>query len=127
MGLVKGLHHASLKCCNQKEYDEVIKFYRDILQIPVYKEWGTGIMLDTGAGIIEVFNDAESQLAQGVIRHFALATDDVDACVKTVAAAGYEVTVQPCDVDIDSQPPFSVRCAFCKGPLGEEIEFFTEK
>lgn len=31
------------------------------------------------------------------------------------------------DVLMLSEPPFPIRVAFCKGPLGEEIEFFQER
>jgi hypothetical protein len=31
------------------------------------------------------------------------------------------------DVVIPSIPEFPIRMAFCKGPLGEEIEFFKER
>ena len=41
-------------------------------------------MLDTGNGIVEIFNDGDGALDKGVIRHFAFATDDVDACVEAV-------------------------------------------
>jgi glyoxylase I family protein len=124
MSLVKGIHHVSLKCSSAQEYDEEKKFYSEVLQIPVAREWGSGIMFDTSAGVIEIFNDGEKALPQGTIRHFALATDDVDACVKAVSEAGYEVFVEPKDVVIASVPEFSARVAFCRGPLGEEIEFF---
>jgi glyoxylase I family protein len=126
MSLVKGIHHVSLKCSSAQEYDEEKKFYTEVLQIQVVREWSNGIMFDTGSGIIEIFNDAEDTLPQGTIRHFAFATDDVDACIKAVSEAGYEVFVEPMDVVIDSEPEFPVRVAFCRGPLGEEIEFFME-
>ena len=84
-------------------------------------------MFDTGDGIIEVFDDGESPLPQGNIRHFAFATDDVDACVLAVRDAGYEVFIEPNDIEIQSNPKFHARIAFCRGPLGEEIEFFCEK
>ena len=84
-----------------------------------------GIMFETGSGLIEVFN-AEAPLPQGTIRHFALATDDVEACVKAVSDAGYEIFIEPKDIEIPSNPVFPARIAFCKGPLGEEIEFFQD-
>ena len=86
-----------------------------------------GIMFDTGNGIVEIFNDGDGVLDKGVIRHFAFATDDVDACVEAVKAAGYEVFIEPKDIEIASIPVFPARIAFCKGPLGEDIELFQEK
>lgn len=53
-------------------------------------------------------------------------TDDVDACVDAVKKAGYEVFIEPKNIEIASIPVFPARIAFCRGPLGEEIEFFQE-
>lgn len=127
MSLIKGIHHVSMKCSSQEEYERTIEFYRDILGIPVARRWEKGIMLDTGSGIIEIFNDGDGALPQGVIRHFAFATDDVDACVEAVRKAGYEVFIAPKDIEIASEPKFPARIAFCRGPLGEEIELFCER
>ncbi len=127
MGLIKGIHHVSMKCVDRTEYEKAVSFYKDILEIPVVREWDIGIMLDTGSGIIEIFSDGERRLNQGTIRHFAFATDDVDGCVKAVKKAGYEVFIEPKDIEIPSDPGFPVRIAFCRGPLGEEIEFFNER
>lgn len=111
MSLIKGIHHVSMKCSSTEEYEKTIDFYKNILGIPVAREWQAGIMLDTGNGIVEIFNDG----------------DDVDACVEAVKAAGYEVFIEPKDIEIASTPVFPARIAFCKGPLGEEIELFEEK
>lgn len=125
--MIKGIHHVSMKCSNQEEYEKTIHFYKDILGLPVARSWNAGIMLDTGSGLIEIFNDGEENLDKGVIRHFAFAVDDADRCIDAVRKAGYEVFVEPKDVVIASDPPFPARVAFCYGPLGEEIEFFEEK
>lgn len=125
--MIKGIHHVSMKCSSQEEYEKTIHFYKDILGLPVKRSWNAGIMLDTGAGLIEIFNDGEEKLDKGVIRHFAFAVDDADRCIDTVRKAGYEVFVEPKDVVIASMPPLPARVAFCYGPLGEEIEFFVEK
>lgn len=125
--MIKGIHHVSMKCFNQEEYEKTIHFYKDILGLPVKRSWNAGIMLDTGAGLIEIFNDGEEKLDKGVICHFAFAVDDADQCIDVVRKAGYEVFVEPKDVVIASMPPLPARVAFCYGPLGEEIEFFAEK
>lgn len=127
MSLIKGIHHASMTCCNEQEYQKVVAFYRDVLKMPVARTWEKGIMFDTGNGVIEVFTVGDIPLEKGVIRHFALATEDVDACVKAVADAGYEVFVKPKDIIIPADSVLKAKIAFCKGPLGEEIEFFQEK
>lgn len=126
MSLIKGMHHMSMKC-TLDELEKVTSFYKDVLGLTVARQWGDGIMFDTRNGLIEIFTNAEEKLEKGVIRHFALATDDVDQCVKAVQDAGYEVFIGPKDIAIPSDPVFPARMAFCKGPLGEEIEFFEEQ
>lgn len=127
MGLIKGIHHVSMKASSPEEYQKTITFYHDILGLDIIRVWEKGTMFETGSGIIEIFNNAESKLEQGTIRHFAFAVDDVDACVKAVTEHGYEVFMGPKDIVIQSDPAFPARMAFCYGPLGEEIEFFQEK
>ena len=46
-----------------------------------------GLMYGAGTSLIEIFPNAEEGLPQGAIRHFALATDDVDSIVETVRKA----------------------------------------
>ena len=60
MSLIKGIHHVSLKCCNEAEYKEEIAFYKDVLELEVARQWDAGIMLDSGNGLIEIFNDGEA-------------------------------------------------------------------
>ena len=127
MSLIKDIHHVSLKCCNEEEYNKTIDFYKNVLGLEVVRTWKTGIMFEAGSSLIEIFNDGEVQLDKGMIRHFAFATDDVDACVKAVTDAGYEVFIGPKDIVIASEPEFPARMAFCHGPLGEDIEFFQER
>ena len=127
MSLIKGMHHVAMKCCNGKEYAETVHFYTDVLGLKIARTCDNGIMFDTGSGLIEIFRDGVEQLPQWTIRHFAFAVDDADACADTVKAAGYEVFVGPKDIVIPSAPAFPARIAFCRGPLGEEIEFFQEK
>ena len=128
---VSGIHHLALKCQGVDEFEKTVHFYRDILGIPMARCWGegenAGIMLDTGAGLLEIFANAPDKLGMGAIRHMALAVEDVDACVDAVRAAGYTITMEPTDICIASEPPYPARIAFCIGPVGEEIEFFQEK
>lgn len=130
MKLTKGVHHIALKCKGMEQFEKAIHFYRDLLGMDVVRAWGEepncGIMLDIGNGsVMEIFSNADEQLGLGTIRHFALATDDVDACAKVCADAGYDVFTQPKDIVIGADYP--VRIAFVTGPVGEEVEFFCEK
>lgn len=124
MGLVKGLHHVSMKCAGKEEYEKTLHFYRDIIGLAQIRSWDAGTMLDTGNGIVEIFSDGQEQLEKGTIRHFAFAAEDVDACAQAVRDAGYEVFVEPKNIAL---PALAARIAFCRGPLGEEIEFFQER
>lgn len=126
MKLITGIHHIALNCHTPEKYAEEIRFYSEILGMEIVRTWKTGTMLNTGSGLMEIFNDAEAPLEQGTIRHFALATPNTDACVEAVLAAGYEVFRGPESIVIPSDPGFPARIAFCKGPLGEHIEFFQE-
>ena len=128
---ITGIHHLALKCQGIEEFNKTVHFYRDVLGLPVARSWGegenSGIMLDTGAGLLEIFANAPDRLGAGAVRHFALATDDVDSCISAVRTAGYEITMEPADICIGSVPPYPARIAFCIGPVGEEIEFFHVK
>ena len=125
--MIQGIHHVSMKCSNAEEYVAVRAFYTELLRIPVLTEWEMGILLDTGAGIVEIFQDETAEkLGQGVIRHFAFAVKDVEACVAAVRAGGYPSLVEPKTVAIGGNAAFSAKIAFCKGALGEKIEFFQQ-
>ncbi|MBR6322191.1 MAG: VOC family protein [Lachnospiraceae bacterium] len=125
--MITGIHHIALKCKSQEEYEKAKVFYTEVLGLTVKREWDAGIMIDTGAGLMEIFATGGDDRGQGVIRHFALATDDADDIVARVKAAGYNVFMGPADIVIQSDPPFPARIAFCFGPIGEEIEFFCER
>ena len=84
-------------------------------------------MLSTGDALIEIFDHADRMRGKGSVSHFALRTENVDACVKAVKAAGYKVLSAPQNEDIPSEPVYQIRYAFCQGPVGEEIEFFEER
>ena len=126
-----GVHHIALKACGLEDYEKTVRFYHEILGMPIVRTWGTGenvgIMLDTGAGLMEIFANAKEYPGQGAIRHMAFAVKDVDDCVEAVRAAGYQIIVEPKDIEFKSEIPYYARIAFCIGPVGEEIEFFAER
>lgn len=131
MSLIKGTHHIALKCGSTEEFATTISFYTEILGLETIRSWGegndAGIMLNTGDSILEIFAAGKTAGTTGSVNHYALATDDVDACVEAVRKAGYTITMEPNDIVIPSTPGFPARIAFCIGPVGEEIEFFCEK
>lgn len=129
--LVSGAHHIALKCDSVEKFEETRKFYGEILGMELVRDWGegadAGAMFNTGNCLMEIFASGKAADVTGTVNHFALATKDVDACVKAVSEAGYEITVTPRDIELPSVPPVPARIAFCVGPVGEEIEFFDEK
>lgn len=127
MSLIKGVHHVCMKCCTAEEFEKTKFFYGEILGLPKVREWNVGVMYDMGGTLLEIFSNGAEKYSMGVWQHIALATEDVDACVKAVSDAGYEITIAPKDIVVASQPPVPARIAFCIGPMGEEIEFFHEK
>ena len=128
----KGVHHIALKAKGYDAFEKMMHFYRDLLGMPVVRTWGEGdnsaAMLDTGNGsMLEVFANAPDELSMGALRHLAFEVEDPDACIETVRAEGYTVTMEPKDIVIPSNPPYPARIAFCIGPVGEEVEFFCVK
>jgi len=123
---VNGFHHVALKVAN---FDEVVAFYTDVLGLEPKTHWGQGdkraVMLDVGAGsFLEVFAGGGETPPAGPVLHFALACDDIDTVIEKVRTAGRNVTVEPRDVDIPSDPVYPVRIAFFEGPAGEIVELF---
>ena len=125
--MIHWIHHVSMKCGTPEDLAAVRAFYCGLLGLKVVREWPEGIMLDTGAGLIEVFSNGDGIRAKGAIRHLALSVDDVDAYADRIREAGYPVFLGPKDILIPSDPPLPARMAFCTGPLDEEIELFCEK
>ena len=131
MSLIKGLHHAVLRCCGKAEMDAVIAFYCDVLGMNILRSWGDGVeagaMLDTGNGVIELFANAEPGRRPGQVDHIALATDKVDECTAACAEEGLRVIMEPQDIVVPCETPYPLRIAFVERKAGEIIEFFDEK
>lgn len=129
--MIKGIHHVSLKCNGFENFEKTVDFYKNILGMEEVRSWGTGsssgAMLKAGQVLIELFANAEEQMPKGVVSHFAFAVKNVDECVAAVRKAGYEILIEPKDIEIQSTPVYPARIAFCIGPSGEEIEFFEER
>ncbi len=130
--LTKGVHHIAIKCRGCEQFEKTMHFYHTLLGMEIVREWSTpeGLpcaMVNIGGSMMEIFSNAPDVLPQGTLRHLAFATDCVDDCVAAVREAGYQITMEPTDICIQSNPPYPARIAFCIGPVGEEIEFFEEK
>ena len=128
MSLIQGVHHIAIKTRGEADFKKTVSFYQNILGIPVVRSWGEGegsfVMLATGDAMMEIMASGVDSPGQGAFRHVAFRTDDVDACIAKVRAAGFAITVEPCDKILGAS--YAVRIAFCIGPQGEEIEFFKE-
>ena len=128
---ITGVHHIALKACGLEAFEKTLHFYKEILGLPEIRRWGegenVGVMIDTGAGLLEIFANGTDCPGQGALRHLAFAVEDVDVCIEAVRKEGYEVTVEPKDIAFATAEPYHARIAFCMGPVGEEVEFFCEK
>lgn len=128
---ITGIHHIALKACGVEDFQKTIHFYHDILGMPIARTWGTpdmpAAMVDTGAGLLEIFSNGTDYPQQGPVRHLAFQVEDADVCIEAARQAGYSITVEPKDIVIESNPPYPARIGFCIGPVGEEVEFFCVK
>ncbi len=126
-----GFHHVAVRV---PDFDAALRFYKDVLGFTERVTWGEGdrraALLDTGDGnYLEVFAGGPAEPKPvGTIEHFALRTSNVDAVIERMRAAGAPVTVEPRDIVLGRGPnAVPARIAFCRGPGGEEIEFFQNE
>jgi glyoxylase I family protein len=124
-----GTHHIAVQT---RDWEASLRLYQDVLGMEIVGEFGSPerkiALLDIGDGShMELFAPqadtpaVDSPAANDPIIHIALATTDTRAALEHVRQAGYEVTMEPKDLTLDS---VKVTIAFFKGPNGELIEFF---
>jgi glyoxylase I family protein len=127
-----GAHHIALQA---RDWEASMRLYQEVLGMQVAFQWESGAppgrkvaLLDMGDGShMELFSPLESTPAPGSpatndpIMHIALATTDARGAIEHVRQAGYEVTVEPKDVQLGA---LNVTIAFFRGPSGELVEFF---
>ena len=82
--MVTGIHHVSMRCGRPEEFERAKAFYCGVLGLEIRREWPEGVLIDTGNGLIEIFNHGEGETGKGAVRHFALAADDVDRCAEQI-------------------------------------------
>lgn len=126
MALINKVHHVAMRANAGEQFDKTLHFYTQVLGLPLKRQWAGGAMVAIGESVLELFKGGEIIEQKGVLQHIALGTDDLQACLDAVTAAGYEMISGPKEVTIPSEPPFPLKCAFVRGPLGEEIELFEE-
>lgn len=127
--MLQGVHHISLKPQGAAEFEKTVAFYEG-LGLRTVRQWAKdgalGAMLDAGNCIIEITSNGDGRREDGAVNHFAFATDRVDSIIESLRGQGWEITVEPKDATLPSDPPVRLRVAFCRGPVGESIEFFHE-
>lgn len=130
MSLIHGIHHVALKP-QKEQFAAVVRFYTGLLELSVVRQWGDEtypcMMISTGDNsCIEILPvlEGEEFPDEGKFAHLALETKDVDACVKRVRDAGYPITIEPKNAELDG---LQVYIAFCTGACGETVEFFCVK
>ena len=128
--LLQGVHHVCLKAQGSGPYERAKEFYLRTLGFELVREWGEGdgrgCMIRLGNCLLELMaNGVPEQDAQGMYRHIAFCTDDVDGALERAKGAGCPVIMEPSDRNLGGNYPIRIAC--CTGPLGEEIEFFQEQ
>ena len=114
-----------------EDYGEAIRFYRDVLGLPVLEEWeqpsGSGAVLDAGRATLEVLSADQAELVDqvevgqrvaGPVR-LALEVDDSAATAERLAAAGAELIGGPVVT------PWSHRNVRLRAPDGMQLTLFT--
>ena len=125
---IDGVHHIALKP-TPEQYGKVVEFYTQVLGLEVKKSWGDPaqpcMMVSCGDNsCLEIIPVPEKSGSDGPLDHLAFATSKVDELVERVRQAGFEIAVEPKDLELAGSP---IRIAFCWGPMGEYLEFFWEK
>ena len=126
--LIQGVHHIALKP-TAEQYSSVVELYTKVLGMEVTKSWGDPnmpcLMVSCGDNsCLEIIPEKEMSQKGGALNHLALATDKVDEAIARVREAGYEIAIEPNDVELAGSP---IRIAFFWGPMNEYIELFWEK
>lgn len=125
-----GLCHVCIKARGQAQMERTVEFYNKVLGMKIVRRWGEGdtsaCLVDAGGCCLEIMASGATDQT-GVVNHFALATRQVDEWVALLRQQGYEITMEPQDKTLPSQPPHPVRIAFFKGPAGELVELMEEK
>ena len=109
-----------------------IRLYRDVLGMRIVNQWGSAerriTLLDIGDGShIELVAPAgATPLTASIVPtypllHLALTTTDIHAAVERVRTSGYDIVIEPKDVQLG---PLKASVAFFIGPNSERIEFF---
>ena len=112
-------------------FDEAVAFYRDALGLPQAADWssdeGRVILLEAGRATIELFDEAQAALVDGIevgrrvsgAVRLAIEVSDSDATAKRLVAAG-AVAEAP-----SVRTPWGDRNARVRAPDGMQLTLFT--
>ena len=131
MGLVTKMHHVAIRYADPEQYERAVSFYSDVVGLKLIRRWksadGHACMLDAGGAAVEILPCGRKGAA-GPVDHLAFETEDPDECAEVLRKAGYEITRGPLDVELDTEDgTVPLRVVFCRGPVGEIVEFYHEK
>jgi lactoylglutathione lyase len=118
-------------CVTASDYDEALRFYRDVLGLRVreaFGERGRVTILDAGRATLELLDEEhaafvdEVEVGRRVAGHVRLAFEVGDAAALTRAAeaAGAEVVAPP------TRTPWESLNARLEGPAGLQLTLFQE-
>jgi predicted enzyme related to lactoylglutathione lyase len=118
-------------CVTASDYDEALRFYRDVLGLRVreaYGERGRVTILDAGRATLELLDEEhaafvdEVEVGRRVAGHVRLAfeVDDAAALTRELEAAGAEVVAPP------TRTPWESLNARLEGPAGLQLTLFQE-
>ena len=129
---ITGLHHVALRV---KSLDASLALYRDLLGL---KPAAGFVIRDQRFVLLDCGNGGHLELVEGqppqrgsedgdVLWHLCLGVQGLDEVLSRVEAAGFEVTMQPLDVDLENtvgDGMLHIRIGFFRGPDGELVELF---
>jgi lactoylglutathione lyase len=115
-----------------EDYEEAVRFYRDVLGLPVTEEWanptGSGAVLDAGRATLEVLSTDQTghvdevevgrRGVSGPVR-LALEVEDSAATAEELVEAGAEQLSEPVVT------PWSHRNVRLRAPDGMQLTLFT--
>lgn len=118
-------------CVTAPDYDEALRFYRDVLGLPVreaYAERGRVTILDAGRATLELLDEEhaafvdEVEVGRRVAGHVRVAfeVDDADGLTAELEAAGAGVVAPP------TRTPWGSLNARLEGPAGLQLTLFQE-
>ena len=92
------------------DYERSVAFYRDVIGLHLYREWGTGTVFFLGGGLLELSRSAGPVTDDKL--SFWLQVRDVDAEFARLQSAGVTVVEAPVD------EPWGLREARIRDPDG---------